>query len=157
MDEVTLIEIREQYPDAQFRCADASLFSLNGEPQFDAILVRRPDLLIQPARWNLVFNRMQNWLAPKGMILITTPEQTEASMAIQWLSEAGYSPVQAETLTNDEEHFLVSARQLPTPVEPFVNPLQLPSNVRVWEDNGDQDALICDIRTGQCTPVMNEK
>ncbi|MCS6963371.1 MAG: class I SAM-dependent methyltransferase [Thermoflexus sp.] len=110
LDEGAIAQARARWPEARWICADAARLSsktLGG--RFDAILIRRPDLLLQPARWRRVFRRLSEWLRPGGWIIVTVIGDGEAELARRWLEEAGLRVFRVERLPWPEERVLLLA------------------------------------------------
>lgn len=153
LDEVTLRKTRSRLPLARFIGADAATFTLNSQTPFNAILIRRPDVLFQATRWQQVFKRLPDWLQKDGLVLITAPEQTEAAMVKNWLVNAGFKTVVLSQTGIADEQFLITAKEYEADKNRDADVPQPLPNVLMWSDETDGEAMVCDIKTGQCTPV----
>lgn len=157
LDEVTLREVRLRLPEARFIGADAATFKVNGEVCFDVVLMRRPDVLFQAQHWQKAFQKLPEWLQKDGTVWVTTPEQTEAAMAKNWLEKVGFqSVIVSETGIEDERFLIVETAYQPNETETDNTPPPLP-NVLMWSDETDDTSMACDIRTGQCASVNQKK
>ncbi len=107
LDEGAIAEARARWPGARFVCADAARLSPGRIGRFDAILIRRPDLLAQPGRWRQVFARLPVWLSPGGRVILTLIGEGEARLARRWLEEAGLRVLHVESLPWPEEPILL--------------------------------------------------
>lgn len=152
LDEVAVQEARRRLPWAAFVCADAATPPVHWHRAFDLVLVRRPDLLAQPQRWQLVLRVLPALLTPEGRVALTCLGEGEAQLGRRWLAEAGFHILSEEPLQSPQEGWLLiaalaSSGGAPQPV------LEVP--VVVWEGG---EAPTCDWRTGQCaSPEEGER
>ncbi len=109
LDEGAIAEARARWPGARFVCADAARLSPGRIRRFDAILLRRPDLLAQPGRWRQVFAWLPGWLSPGGRVILTLIGEEEARLARRWLEEDGLRLLGVESLPWPEESILLLA------------------------------------------------
>ena len=109
LDETAIIEARARWPGAKFICADAARLGPEYTLRFDAVLLRRPDLLAQPGRWRQVFKRLPTLLQAEGRVLLTLFGMAEASVAHGWLTAEGLRVLHTGWLPQpDEPHLMVA-------------------------------------------------
>jgi len=113
LDERAIAEARRRWPGARFEVADAAELAAEGVGRFEVILLRRPDLLAQPARWRRVFARLPDLLSPDGRVIVTLIAEGEARLARRWLEEAALRVLSVEPLPWPEERYLVWAGPVP--------------------------------------------
>lgn len=148
-DAVTLAETAKRLPDATCIANDAARFApIDGE-RFDVVLVRRPDVAIQNERWCAVFGKIPSWIAQGGHVIVTTPGAMEARIVRALLKETNARRIQ-EVIMNwkDEGHVLIAEGIEPCDKQPRA---QSPAEMLSWESS--EIPLVCDVRTGKCTPV----
>ena len=160
-DGETMALVRARIPGAEVVTADAAQWLAAGHGPYDAVLVRRPDLFHRVRNWRQVFDLVPAALAPGGRVVVTTPGRGEARLVERWL--AGYAGTVTVTRTNEtEEGYAIMADD--------VRRVELPANATgadprdddraslvrslAWE--GDEPAMVCDVRTGKCTVVTDD-
>jgi len=149
LDEAAIVAAHDRLPGASFACGDAADTLRGHEASFDVVLARRPDLAVQPDRWRQILATAAACLVPDGQVLVSTPGPEEAHLARQWLTEAGFSRVDGTALDAAGERFVVTASEpAPRPASPGP---PLPAGVVRW--GGDEEAEVCDVRTGTCGPA----
>ena len=152
LDEEAIQSARARLPGGTFLCGDAGDLAGKHDHSFEVILLRRPDLTAQPARWRKVLSMVCDWLASDGQVLLSTPGPEEARLGLCWLDEAGFLKTNQETLDHPGERFLLTARE-PIAGQAKSRPA-LPGNVIRWED--DEAIAACDPRTGMCGTVPSD-
>lgn len=148
-DEETIQAVRVRLPEGRFLAMNAADYQT--EERFDVILLRRPDLILGFRSWKKVFSRLSDWLAAGGLILVTTPGDSEAKIALQLFSEVGTSGIELVSTEWEDEQYLLRAEapdSLASAVEIKRNPLV---DELMWTD--DQPAWVCDSKTGMCSLV----
>jgi trans-aconitate methyltransferase len=155
-DGETILEVQKRLPGGKFVTADAAIWLQKADTRFDAILIRRPDLIFRSENWHSVFRMIPLVLKPDGRVVVTTPGQSEAGMCAEWLRETA-EKVSVSRTGISEEAFLVKAddfrekekeKEEPSGVNRLIQDLS-------WED--DQPYMVCDLRTGQCTVVTDKE
>lgn len=137
---------RSRFPDNNFICMDALRFDPENEASYDVLLLRRPDLSVQPDQWQRILNRSAGWLVTGGKIFVTAPGKIEATIAQYMLTHAGYVEITIENTENEEESIVMTARPDEQKIKEENIP-QLPKGVILWQD---EPAPMCDITTGLC-------
>lgn len=150
-DGETIREVRERLPEGNFITADAAHWLAETDQCFDAVLVRRPDLMFRPENWHAVFQRLSGVLKEGGKVIVTTPGRSEAGIASKWLRESA-DTVRLTEINEEEEGFLVSAENIKAVKENENDRSRLIQDLS-WDD---APRMICDLRTGRCT-VIKEK
>ncbi|HEY3439672.1 MAG TPA: methyltransferase domain-containing protein [Paludibaculum sp.] len=151
LDESAIASARIRLSTAKFVCGDAAAFKPSRESLFDVVLVRRPDLAAQPARWRTILASAPVWLTGRGCVVLTTPGPHEAHLGRRWLDEAGFAKTTLEPIEADGERFLVTAMG---PEKTNVQQKSaIPEDVVVWEQDEEAPAPFCDPRTGMCSPA----
>jgi len=140
LDETAVSQAQSRLPQAAFVCTDAA--ALDDSHHYDIILIRRPDLLAQPAGWQPVFAKLPRLLEPSGRIIVTVIGEGEAALARQWLTANDLPIIHAETLPlADESHMLVADAVVQT----------TPSPLKVMTlDFAEGEGMYCDPLTGLC-------
>ena len=149
LDEAAIVAARRRLPGARFNCGDAADELRGHEASFDVVLARRPDVAAQPRRWRQILASAAACLVPDGRLLLTTPGPEEARLAREWLAGAGFGRVDKTALDAAGERFVVTASE-PAPRRASPGP-PLPAGVVRW--GGDDEAEVCDVRTGTCGPA----
>lgn len=144
---------QERLPEADFFTADAALWPAGTATRFDAVLMRRPDLIFRSENWHSVFRRIQYVLKEGGRVIVTTPGRSEAELAAKWLRESAGN-VRLTEINEAEEAFLVSAEDFITMGKRENDISRLIQNL-AWED--DEPQMVCDLRTGQCTMITDKE
>ncbi len=139
LDETAVVRARARWPQARFLCADAAHLPETYRHRFDIVLIRRPDLLAQPGRWQRVFAVARAYLRPGGRVVAVVLGVAEAAVARRWLERSGLDVVQAPDGGGTGEQVLVA------------QPAAWPA---VWDDAGD--AAVCDTATGVCISERTE-
>ena len=152
-DGETIGKVQERLPEGKFITADAAFWLDKTQNRYDAILVRRPDLIFRSENWKRVFELLPSVLKPGGSVIVTTPGQSEAAMCAKWLRNAA-EDVRMILIGISEESFMVKADHFKK-VEKQDNSKNKLIQELSWED--DQPALVCDLRTGRCTVVTNKE
>lgn len=143
LDEEAIAQARARWPQATFLCTDAAQLPCEYAGQFHVALLRRPDLLAQPRRWQRVFAALSNLLHPGGRAVVTTIGEGEAVTAREWLESSGLRVTHAERLSQATESHLLVAEVSPDashPAEPF----------SLMSLDGETDEEMC------CTPLSGE-
>lgn len=159
LDDAAIAAARERLPGARFECADGARFSTERTERtereaFDVVLLRRPDLAAAPDRWRRVLERSRGWLAPSGLVVVTTPGPREAERAKAWLDELGFSEARLEETRKPEEAFVVTAkRAMRAAHAAAASEIEAPADVIVWSDAEGEAAEVCDVETGLCGPA----
>lgn len=160
-DGETIARARRRIPEAELVAADAAAWLAAGQGPFDAVLMRRPDLFCRARNWRQVFDLLPEALAPDGRVVVTTPGRGEASLARRWLEELAGRVKVLET-DEEEEGFEIVAEDVRRAEAPDGTTGTDPRDEKhaslvrslAWE--GDEPAMVCDVRTGQCTAVSDE-
>jgi SAM-dependent methyltransferase len=157
-DEETIERVRERLPRGVFIAADAArwLEQADGEKdKYDAVLLRRPDLIFRSENWYQVFRRLPKVIREGGRAVVTTPGESEARLCGKWLSETADAVERSETGI-DEEGFVVTAEDFVKNTGEEIDDARA-SLIRSlsWED--DRPGLVCDVRTGKCTVDFGEE
>lgn len=152
-DEETVGRVQERLPEGRFITADAAVWLRETDSRYDAVLVRRPDLIFRSQNWHAVFQRIPLVLDPDGMVIVTTPGQSEAGMCEKWLRETA-DKVSVSKIGHAEEAFLVKAEEIRKTDEKGNDMNSLIQSLS-WED--DQPHMVCDLRTGLCTVVTDKE
>jgi trans-aconitate methyltransferase len=152
-DGETIGKVQERLPEGKFITADAAFWLDKTQNRYDAILVRRPDLIFRSENWKRVFELLPSVLKPGGSVIVTTPGQSEATMCAKWLRNAAEN-VRMILTGISEESFMVKADHFKK-VEKQDNSKNKLIQELSWED--DQPALVCDLRTGRCTVFTNKE
>lgn len=148
-DGETIRRVQRQLPEGNFVTADAAVWLAGNNRRYDAILIRRPDLIFRSENWHSVFRKIPSALKPGGRVIVTTPGQSEAGMCVKWLEETADKVRLSETGLS-EEAFLVRAEDFREADNRDNDRNRLIENLS-WED--DQPHMVCDLRTGQCTVI----
>jgi trans-aconitate methyltransferase len=152
-DGETIAKVQKRLPEGIFITADAAFWLEKTQNQYDAILIRRPDLIFRSENWKRVFALIPSVLKPGGSVLVTTPGQSEAGLCVKWLRLAA-EEVRVTQTGIPEENFMVRANHFKK-VEKQRNSKSRLIQELSWED--DQPTLVCDLRTGRCTVVTNKE
>jgi SAM-dependent methyltransferase len=148
-DAVTLAETAKRLPDATCIANDAARFApIDGE-RFDVVLVRRPDVAIQTEGWRAAFRKIPTWTSQSGRVIVTTPGAMEARIVRTWLQETDARRIKEAVMDwKDEGHVLIAEGIDPRDEKPQA---PSPAGLLAWESS--EVPLVCDVRTGKCTPV----
>ncbi|MGI6052867.1 MAG: class I SAM-dependent methyltransferase [Bilifractor sp.] len=167
-DEETIRKVQERLPEGAFIAADAVTWMGRTDSRFDAILIRRPNLIFQSANWHRIFSRIPFILKDHGIVIVTTPGRSESAMCAKWLREAG-GKVEVKETNIPEEGFLMKADDFHVNEEKEKNrenANNIENNIEDNNDNNnendrsqliqalswdDQPHMVCDLRTGRCT------
>lgn len=152
-DEETIRSVRRHLPEGRFMTADAAVWLAEEVRQYDAILIRRPDLIFRSGNWHSVFRRIPFVLNQGGRVIVTTPGSGEAGICEKWLREIAEKVCISETGIS-EEAFLVRAEDFRETDEKDRDRNHLIQSLS-WED--DQPHMVCDLRTGICTAITDDK
>jgi trans-aconitate methyltransferase len=148
-DGVTLAKTARRLPEATCVATDAARFSPASGERFDVVLFRRPDVAIQNERWHAAFERIPEWIAKGGRVAVTTPGAMEARIARRWLEEIGARKIEEVSMDwQDERHALVAEG-----IEPRDGQVRGQSLAEMLAWESDDVPMVCDVRTGKCTPV----
>lgn len=152
-DGETIQSVRKRLPQGEFITADAAFWLLKQNRKYDAVLLRRPDVIFRSANWHQVFRLLPAVLSVNSRVVVTTPGESEAGLCEKWLSET--AAVVKRVVTNmEEEKFIVTAENFQNAGETENNLNNLIQSLS-WED--DQPHMVCDLRTGQCSVVTDRK
>jgi trans-aconitate methyltransferase len=159
-DGETISRVRQRISEAELVAADAAQWLAAGHGPYDVVLMRRPDLFHRARSWRQVFRLLPKALAPDGRVVVTTPGRGEARLAERWLAELAGTVNVAET-DEEEEGFAIVAedmRKAEAPDDTAGDPRddERASLVRSLAWEGDEPAMVCDVRTGRCTVVSDE-
>ncbi|MGI6178134.1 MAG: class I SAM-dependent methyltransferase [Eubacterium sp.] len=152
-DGETIRKAQNRLPEADFFTADAALWLAGTATRFDAVLMRRPDLIFRSENWHAVFRRIPYVLKEGGRVIVTTPGRSEAELAAKWLRESAGN-VRLTEINEAEEAFLVSAEDFMTMEKKENDRTRLIQDL-AWED--DEPHPVCDLRTGQCTMITDKE
>ncbi|MGI6217911.1 MAG: class I SAM-dependent methyltransferase [Coriobacteriales bacterium] len=148
-DGVTMEQTAKRLPAATCIASDAARFVPKSGERFDVVLMRRPDVAIQKERWHAVFGKIPSWIAKDGRVIVTTPGAWEARIVRTWLKEIGTRNIKEVVMDwKDEQHVLIADGIEPRDELPSE---QTPAEMLAWES--DEIPMVCDVRTGKCTPV----
>lgn len=155
-DGETIREVRRRLPEGKFVTADAALWLEKAGRAYDAILIRRPDLIFRSENWHTVFRRLPLVLKRGGRVIVTTPGQSEAGMCAGWLREIA-DEVSISEIDGPEEMFMVTAEDIREKEEEIEEKNSIDSLIQSlsWED--DSPHMVCDLRTGKCTVATDEE
>lgn len=154
-DGETIREVRRRLPEGKFVTADAAFWLEDAGREYDAILIRRPDLIFRSENWHTVFRRIPLVLKQGGRVIATTPGQSEAGTCAGWLREIADEVSISET-GEPEEMFMVTAEDIKEKdKEKEKNSIDSLIQSLSWED--DRPQMVCDLRTGKCTAVTDEE
>lgn len=136
LDETAIVRARARWPQATFLCADAANLPAEYWGRFDAILIRRPDLFVQPERWRHVFATLPRLLRPEARVIVTLIGAAETSVAREWLETNGLRVIHDAEQPGSGEPRLIVAE------------ISLPALIRLDDDAAD--GMYCDALTGEC-------
>jgi len=144
LDETAIAKARVRWPQATFMCADAAILSPEAVGSCDVVLIHRPDIFAQPARWRRVFDTLPVLFQPGGRIILTLMGEAETATARAWLAEIGLSVIHASKAPEaGGAHLLVAESGGKS--ERSAPPLTL---IRL--NAGDGEGMTCDPLTGVC-------
>lgn len=152
-DGETIAGDAERLPGGKFVTSDAAVWMAKADRQYDAILIRRPDLIFRSENWHAVFRRIPGVLKRGGCVIVTTPGRSEAGMCVKWLREIA-DEVRLENTGESEEAFLVRAENFREMDQEDNDRNRLIQDLS-WED--DRPHMVCDLRTGLCTAITEEE
>ena len=152
-DGETIRNVQRRLPKGEFVTADAAIWLEATARRYDAILIRRPDLIFRSRNWHAVFQKIPSVLKPGGSVIVTTPGRSEAGMCAKWLRELADQVHLSETGFS-EEAFLVRAEDFKETDKKKNDRTRLIQDLS-WEE--DQPAMVCDLRTGQCTAITDKE
>jgi trans-aconitate methyltransferase len=152
-DGETIKNVQERLTKGKFITADAAFWLAKTQERYDAILIRRPDLIFRSENWKRVFELLPSVLKPGGSVIVTTPGQSEASMCTKWLRLSAEDVRMTQTGIS-EENFMIRANHFKNVEKQDNTKIKLIQELS-WED--DQPSLVCDLRTGRCTVVTNKE
>jgi SAM-dependent methyltransferase len=160
-DGETIARLRQRIPEADLVAADAAQWLAAGNGPFDVVLMRRPDLFHRARNWRQAFDLLPGVLAPEGRVVVTTPGEGEARLAERWLAELA-ATVRVTKTDEAEEGFAIVAedmRKAEAPDDTTGSPRDdgRASLVRSLAWEGDEPAMVCDVRTGTCTVVSDDQ
>lgn len=152
-DEESIRLARARVPKARFSTANAEVWQPNDGEQFDAVLMRRPDLVLGSEGWKRTFQRLPHLVVQGGTVLITTPGRLEATLARRMLQEIGVEGPTMNELDFPEEKYLVTVRINNHDEQARVagghsSAAHSLARELAWSD---EPAWVCDARTGVCT------
>lgn len=152
-DGETIREVQRRLPGGKFVTADAAVWLTETDRHYDAILIRRPDVIFRSENWHCVFRSIPFVLKRGGRVIVTTPGQSEAGVCVKWLSEIADQVRLSETGVS-KEAFLVRAEDFMEMDKREDDRRRLIQNLS-WED--DRPPVVCDLRTGRCTAITEEE
>lgn len=152
-DGETIRYVQKRLPGGIFVTADAALWLAGTDCRYDAILIRRPDLIFRSENWHSVFRRMPFVLKKGGRVIVTTPGQSEAGICMKWFREIADKVCVSRT-GESEEAFSVSAEEF-RKTDKKNNDRNTLIQELSWED--DRPQMVCDLRTGRCTVIMDKE
>jgi SAM-dependent methyltransferase len=117
LDETAVLQARARWPDLTFLCEDAARLLPEAVGQFDAVLIRRPDLLVRPTNWRRVFAALRGLLRPRGRVLLAGLGKGEAALARRWLAESGLRVIGEAQASDGEVYNLVAEMTHAAPIE----------------------------------------
>lgn len=150
-DGETIRKVRRRLPQGAFAAADAAFWLDKQERHYEAVLIRRPDVIFRSENWHQVFRRLPKVLGDNGRVVVTTPGESEAGLCEKWLRETA-DTVRRSAAGNAEEAWIVTAADLRKTEEEensrgsFIQSLS-------WEE--DRPRMVCDLRTGRCTTASD--
>lgn len=147
-DGVTMEQTAKRLPAATCITSDAARFTPESGERFDVVLFRRPDVAIQNERWHAAFVKIPSWIAKGGRVIVTTPGALEARIVRTWLKELGSDIKEVLMDWQDERHVLIAEGIEPRDEQPRAQTL---AEKLAWKS--DEVPMVCDVRTGKCTPV----
>ena len=139
-DGETIEKNRQRMPNVNWIVGDAAHW--HTDQVYDAVLIRRPDILMRPQSWQAVFRRLPEWT--QGPVIVTTFGKSEAKTAEQALNKIA-GKVTCRQTNDPEDSYVIQAEdiQKPQKTNDLVQSLS-------WDD---QPGMVCDVRTGKCTPL----
>ena len=152
-DGETIRSVQKRLPAGHFIAADAAAWLAGTDRRYDAVLIRRPDLIFRSANWHAVFQRIPYVLKEGGRVIVTTPGRSEAGLAAKWLRESA-DPVDLMETGEPEEGFWVRAENWKAEPQKKNERSSLIQDL-AWEDDAPQ--RICDLRTGLCTGITDQE
>lgn len=152
-DGETIQNVQTRLPEGTFVTADAALWLRRTSSRYDAVLIRRPDLIFRSGNWHSVFQRLPSVLKPGGRVMVTTPGRSEAGICQKWLQETA-DTVSCSRTGEPEEEYLVRAENFRIQDEKDNERDRLIQSLS-WED--DRPQMVCDLRTGRCTAVPEKE
>ena len=150
-DGETIRNVQKRLPQGKFAAAEAALWMENQHQKFDAILIRRPDVIFRSKNWRRIFRKLQTALSENGRVAVTTPGMSEAKLCERWLQDMAVT-VERSATGMAEEEFIVTAEDFRQPDRADGTADNRQTSLiqsLVWED--DQPHMVCDLRTGKCT------
>jgi trans-aconitate methyltransferase len=152
-DGETIREVQNRLPKGKFVAADAAFWLEKVDHQYDAVLIRCPDLIFRSENWHTVFRRIPYVLKHGGRVIVTTPGESEARICAGWLREIADS-VRLSKTGISEEAFLVRAEKVKKIEKKKTARDRLIQSLS-WQDEEPQ--MVCDLRTGLCTAITDKE
>lgn len=152
-DGETIRQVRKRLSAGNFITADAAQWMAGAGHRYDAILIRRPDLIFRSENWHAVFQRIPYVLEEGGRVIVTTPGRSESELAAKWLRESAET-VRLKEIDEVEEAFLISAENVKA-IKQIDDERNLLIQKLAWEDDAPQ--MMCDLRTGLCTVITDKE
>lgn len=150
-DGETMDRVRSRLPGAAVLTGDAAHLLTEGFGTFDAILLRRPDVLHRPLDWEEIFQRLPEVLKTGGTVYITTAGESEAGTIQRWLDRLGAATTRQETGVQEEVCLMV-AHNLQK-IEKTNEEAQRDALIAALSFEDNTPHMVCDLRTGRCTMV----
>lgn len=148
-DSETIEKVRQKFPSGRFIAANAALWLSNRTEKYDAVLIRRPDVIFQNRNWKQVFAALPGVLHPDSIVLVTAPGCSEAEICQKWLAETAEKTELIHTGRKDEAYMATAEKIRKTePVQTIQDSLIRDLS---WEDENRR--MVCDLLTGKCTVI----
>lgn len=146
-DGETIRIVKKRLPQGRFITGDAALWLPGHRQRYDAVLLRRPDVIFRSANWHQIFRQLPSILSENGMAAVTAPGESEARLCERWLRETADIVTRCKTGMAEEEFLIMAENFRQNDTEENLQS----SLIRrlAWED--DQPHMVCDLRTGRCT------
>ena len=152
-DGETIRKVQKRLPRGKFIIGDAAYLPDRMQEKYDAVLIRRPDVIFSCQNWERVFQTLPAVLNQDGIVIVSTPGQSEARICADWLRKTFRSVHTAEIRQKEEEYMIRAEDMKQTSVH--TDPKKLLIQSLSWDEN--EPHMVCDLRTGKCTVVSDEK
>lgn len=150
-DGETMQSVQKRLPKGEFFTADAALWLGRQNCKFEAVLLRRPDLIFRTQNWHQVFQQLPAVLDRNGRAIVTTPGESEARLCEKWLRETA-DVVERSATGIAEEEYIMTAEHFRQEEKDKRRQNSLIQRLS-WED--EQPCMVCDLRTGRCTAAAD--